>query len=80
MDRTSTKVVLVSLNVPTYTPSQIAANYRRCRSYMLHDFAWYGGRGSNVESPEVDAFVTPEPITRGAGQAGSARSMLRCAP
>ena len=59
MGRPGTTPVLVSPTVPTYTPSQIAADCRRCRSYMLHDFAWYGGRSSAADSPEVDDFATP---------------------
>ena len=59
MGRPGTKPVLVSPAVPTYTPSQIAADCRQCRSYMLHNFAWYGGRGSAAVSLEVANFATP---------------------
>ena len=58
MGQAGAKAMLVSSNMPTYTTSQIAADCRRCRSYMLHDFAWYGCRGRDAESPEVDAGTT----------------------
>ena len=62
--RTGTTQVLFSPNVPTYTTKQIAADCRRCRNYMLHDFVWRGCRGSDANSPAADDFVTPGPTTR----------------